>query len=138
MALSPKLKRFLQLVVLLLAVAYYLYIEWQQASLAEAVRAGALSAAQAERIADDIAYGHAYQKHVIDQYEFGHIISKDDFSDMIEHTLSEPDDSKVLDSDSAAFWDNDMQLLVIYNPYARDKGTAYRPYKGKRHFYEID
>ncbi len=82
--------------------------------------------------ADDIANGHAYNKHVIDQQEFPEIRNNSDFATLIEDIINNPEEHKALSNGRHAFWKNNT--VVIYNPNAADKGTCFKPTGGKRYY----
>ncbi|MCH4091118.1 two-partner secretion domain-containing protein [Acetobacter sp.] len=85
--------------------------------------------------AEEIANGHAFDKHVIDQNEFGGAITtKQQFADQIENILNNPSATKQLSNGRTAYWDNSSGMVVIRNPKAADGGTAFKPTNGKAYF----
>ena len=94
----------------------------------------------AERVAKQISEGHAYNKHVLginNVYgkEYGTLFeSRGQFGEYIKNVLSSPSDMKNLSSGRAAFWDNRLGSVVIFDPKNIDLGTAFRPQEGKQFF----
>ena len=80
--------------------------------------------------ADDIANGHAYDKHVVEKNEFPEIKSKGEFSDLIDNTVKNPTTQRSLSNGRTAYYDANSNTLVIHNPAAADGGTAFRPTGG--------
>jgi filamentous hemagglutinin len=88
-------------------------------------------AAKAAEIAQQIAAGHAYDKHVVKQDEFPWIETRDEFGDFIAAIIRKPTERKPLKDGRSAYWDGKTGTVVIHNPRDRDGGTAYRPIDGK-------
>ncbi|MGZ7176523.1 two-partner secretion domain-containing protein [Burkholderia gladioli] len=85
--------------------------------------------------ADEIANGHAFDKHVIDQNEFGgSITTQQQFANQIENILNNPSATKQLSNGRSAYWDDASGMVVIRNPNAVDGGTAFKPTNGKSYF----
>ncbi|MBN3805140.1 filamentous hemagglutinin N-terminal domain-containing protein [Paraburkholderia sp. Ac-20336] len=85
--------------------------------------------------AEQIANGHAFDKHVIDQNEFGgSITTQQQFADQIENILNNPSATKQLSNGRSAYWDDSSGMVVIRNPNAADGGTAFKPTNGKAYF----
>jgi len=84
------------------------------------------AAADAERIAN----GHAFLKHA---GEFGNI-SKDEFKELVQATISNPSDARSLANGRTAYWNEGEHMVVIRNPNSADGGTAFRPAAGKAYF----
>ena len=82
--------------------------------------------------AGTIANGHSYQKHVIDQAEFPGIADKTQFTAIVSGVMTSPDEKRNLSGGRIAYWKGDT--VVIYNPGAGDKGTCFKPTKGKQYF----
>jgi len=80
-----------------------------------------------KKIAKSIAHGHSYEKHVIDEKQFPDVKSVDDFADVIGKVLANPTHHRDLENDREAYYDNKANIIVIYNPRAKDKGTCFRP-----------
>jgi hypothetical protein len=93
-----------------------------------------LPEAEAQQLADLIADGHAYDKHVIEREEFPDISSQDQFSDYIKDILRNPNEVKSLPRGRTAYWDDGSGTVVIQNPNDLDGGTAFRPPEGKSYF----
>ncbi len=90
-----------------------------------------LSEADAEQLADQIANGHAYDKHTD---EFPDISSRDGFSDHIQDILENPDATKKLPRGRTAYWDSSTGTIVFRDPASADGGTAFKPESGKDFF----
>ncbi|WP_438287399.1 VENN motif pre-toxin domain-containing protein [Paraburkholderia phenoliruptrix] len=85
--------------------------------------------------AEEIANGHAFDKHVIDQNEFGgSITTQQQFANQIENILNNPSATKQLSNGRSAYWDDASGMVVIRNPNAADGGTAFKPTNGKSYF----
>jgi filamentous hemagglutinin len=80
-----------------------------------------------KKIAKSIANGHSYEKHVVDEKQFPDVKSVDDFADLIGKVLANPTHHRDLESDREAYYDSKSNIIVIYNPRAKDKGTCFRP-----------
>ncbi|WP_157025719.1 hypothetical protein [Paraburkholderia heleia] len=87
------------------------------------------------QVAEQIANGHAFDKHVVEQDEFGSsIATKDHFAKQIENVLNNPSATKQLSNGRSAYWDDSTGMVVIQNPNATDGGTAFKPKNGKAYF----
>ena len=80
---------------------------------------------QARRAANRIAAGHAYQKHVIGNKEFGKPLRRSEFALLIEHAILNCTYSRPLRRGRSAYWYRPELLLVIVDPTNVDGGTAY-------------
>lgn len=80
--------------------------------------------------ADDIANGHAYDKHVVKKGEFPEIKSRKEFADLIDKTVQNPTHTRQLSNGRTAYYDANTNTLVLHNPGAADAGTAFRPANG--------
>ncbi|MFM6370040.1 MAG: RHS repeat-associated core domain-containing protein, partial [Dolichospermum sp.] len=103
------------------------------------VRGGAASAANAKRlknqlIGQEIAGGHAFEKHILNRGEFPGIRTRQQFSQHIENVVNHPTASKQLSNGRTAYWDDASGTVVIRNPKASDGGTAFQPTSGKSYF----
>jgi len=87
-----------------------------------------------KNIANKIAKGHAFKKHVEQEQQFPNINNRSQFAQLIEKILRNPSDSKNLSKGRMAFWDNDTGTIVIVDPDNADGGTAFKPEKGKNYF----
>jgi hypothetical protein len=86
------------------------------------------------KIAQAIAAGHAYEKHVVEEKLFPEIKSANDFKELIGKVLANPTHHRKLENDREAYYDKPSNTIVIYNPHARDKGTCFRPSAGLKYF----
>lgn len=85
--------------------------------------------------ADEIANGHAFDKHVIEQNEFGSsITTQQQFANQIENIFNNPSAEKQLSNGRSAYWDDTSGMVVIRNPKAADGGTEFKPTNGKAYF----
>lgn len=91
---------------------------------------------RAQLLAEEIATGHAFQKHVIEKGEFADlgITTQSQFARHIENSVINNTASKQLSGGREAFWHEPTQTVVIRNPKAADGGTAFRPTDGKAFF----
>ena len=113
-------------------------------SVARSTASGAESAANASRLrgqlaGQEIAGGHAFEKHVLQQGEFRGlgIRSREQFANHIENVINNPTATRQLSGSRAAFWGDDTSTVVIRNPHAADGGTAFQPALGRKYFDEI-
>jgi len=88
---------------------------------------------------DEIAGGHAFEKHVIQRGEFTGlgIRTREQFARHIENVVNNPSASRQLSGGRTAFWDDATGTVVIRNPRAADGGTAFRPTLGREYFEDI-
>ncbi|QIM16203.1 hypothetical protein G7067_06850 [Leucobacter insecticola] len=82
-------------------------------------------------VGEEIASGHAFQKHVIDQKEFPGITTREQFARLIEDVVQNGQ-KRELTNGKTYYWKDGT--LVIRNPRAIDGGTAYRPVEGMQDF----
>lgn len=99
----------------------------------------ASSAADAARLrsqltAEEIAGGHAFDKHIIQRGEFPEITTRQQFSDHIESIINNPSAVRSLSNGRVAYWDDASGTVVIRNPIGIDGGTAFKPTQGKTYF----
>ncbi|MCU7829556.1 MAG: RHS domain-containing protein [Candidatus Thiodiazotropha sp. (ex Myrtea sp. 'scaly one' KF741663)] len=106
-------------------------------------RTPASSAVNAARLknqlsAQEIAGGHAFEKHVLQRGEFpGFIRTRKQFADHIENVMTNPSATRQLKNGRTAFWDDATGTVVIRNPKAVDGGTAFQPTLGRQYFDDI-
>jgi len=81
-----------------------------------------------------IGTGHAWDKHG-DKYA-GILSTQDEFVDLIEDIIRNPDEVKVFrtDIEKRAFWDHGTGTVVIFDPANPDLGTAFPPDDGYQFF----
>jgi filamentous hemagglutinin len=84
--------------------------------------------------ADEIAGGHAFDKHVIQAGEFPGITTRSEFSSQIENVINNASDVKILSKGRSAYLDSSSGTVVIRNPSAADGGTIFKPTQGKTYF----
>ncbi len=89
---------------------------------------------RAGQLAQRIAGGHAYRKHVVALGEYPSITNPDRFAELIEDVITHPDASKPLRNGRHAFWQHATQTVVIVDPKHPDAGTAFRPPTGKAYY----
>jgi len=89
-----------------------------------------------ELVGKEIAGGHAFEKHVLQQGEFTGlgIRTRTQFAQHIENVVKNPTSSKQLSNGRSAYWDQSTGTVVIRNPKASDGGTAFRPLNGRAYF----
>ncbi|CFQ74471.1 Uncharacterised protein [Yersinia similis] len=90
----------------------------------------------AELVGREIADGHAFEKHVIEQGEFTGlgIRTRAQFAQHVENVVKNPTSTKELSGGRSAYWDQSTGTVVIRNPKAPDGGTAFRPVNGRGYF----
>jgi hypothetical protein len=101
-----------------------------------------------------IAYGHSFTKHVLgegnsagQEFQKGRriagkafpdesITTKDQFAkflqDVVEKTKTKKPSQKF--KGKMYFWDGRTGTFLVYDPRNRDRGTAFRPNRGKRYY----
>lgn len=89
-----------------------------------------------ELVGKEIAGGHAFEKHVLQQGEFTGlgIRTRAQFAQHIENVVKNPTSTKELSNGRSAYWDQSTGTVVIRNPKASDGGTAFRPVNGRVYF----
>ena len=85
-------------------------------------------------IAQEIAGGHAFEKHID---EFPGISTRAQFAAEIDRILRAPTATRALRGGREAFWDTFTGTVVIYNPNDPDLGTAFKPTNGRQYFDRI-
>jgi hypothetical protein len=91
----------------------------------------------AAEVAEKIAKGHAWGKHVVKKGEFDGIVSDEkEFKELVERIISKPSESKSLENGRTAYWDDATGSVVIANPNDKDGGTCFRPGSGKEYYDE--
>ena len=91
-------------------------------------------AAKIAEIAEQIAAGHAYDKHVVEKRDFPWIRSRQDFRDSIARVMRNPTERKPLRGGRSAYWHEESGTIVVRNPRDPDGGTAFRPPDGKYYY----
>jgi len=90
----------------------------------------------AQSTAPSIANGHAFEKHVLQQAEFGGlgIRTRAQFQSHIENVMTNPSATRTLNRNRTAYWDGRTGTVVIRDPNSVDLGTAFRPTNGRAYF----
>jgi len=85
-----------------------------------------------------IGTGHARGKHG-HKYPPGVVDTQDEFVDLIQNIIRNPDEVKTFRTDiqKKAFWDEETGTVVIFNPADPDLGTAFPPDEGYQFFLEL-
>lgn len=107
--------------------------------------------ADVSTIAEAIAGGHAYDKHVVGEAQFveGRIVddrpfphptigSRDAFARFLVQVMSRPTATKPLASHRRGYWDAATGTVVITNPADPDCGTAFRPARGILYYRNLE
>jgi hypothetical protein len=88
-----------------------------------------------QTIGQQIANGHAWDKHVEKKNEYpGMFNDRGEFGKFIDGIVENPTESKELLRDRNAYWDDTTGTVVITDPNSSDGGTAFRPDKGKDYY----
>jgi len=91
-----------------------------------------------DNIAKGIVNGHAFEKHVVNPRRIEEVIesvkTKDEFEKLLKKIMKNPDDTVFRNDGAIAFWNNEKEVIVIYNPNGIDKSTAFKPEQGKLYF----
>ncbi|WP_147251745.1 mAFB alternative [Blastococcus sp. TF02-8] len=82
---------------------------------------------RAQLASEEIAGGHAFNKHVVQLGEFSGVTTRAEFASVIENTIMKGE-SRSLSGGRVAYWN--QGVVVIRNPNAVDGGTAFRPTDG--------
>lgn len=89
-------------------------------------------------ISEQIAGGHAFEKHVINRKEFlDSIVTRKEFARHIEKILNKPTEIKALTCNRIGYWDQKSGTVIIRDPLQRDGGTAFKPLRGKTYYDEV-
>jgi RHS repeat-associated protein len=83
--------------------------------------------------AQEIAGGHAFEKHVLHKGEFAGlgIRTRKQFAEHIENVINNPTSVRTRSDGATAYWHKDSGTLVIRNPRSADGGTAFQPREGQ-------
>ncbi len=119
-------------------VAWHI-LSWQHRHALLMSREGEAPANSGNHIADAIADGHAFDKHLVeeDQWAAQGINSRRQFALFLQHIIEHPSEERDLSGGRIAYWDNASGTVIIYNPGASDCGTAFQPNNGYRYFYNL-
>ncbi|MFQ3609802.1 MAG: hypothetical protein SNJ55_14300 [Chloroherpetonaceae bacterium] len=85
------------------------------------------------QVAELIANGHAYQKHVVQQKEFPEVESVTAFVVLVQYVIVSGR-KKTLSGGRVAYWSAVAKTVVIYPVYSPQNGTAFRPKTGEDYF----
>ncbi len=88
-----------------------------------------------EAIADSIAGGHALSKHLGEMVELG-VSDKEGLKTLVKETIETAGASDVrqLERGRIAYYNEEKNAVVIYDPNHIDKGTVLRPEQGRYYF----
>jgi filamentous hemagglutinin len=87
-------------------------------------------------LANQIAGGHSFEKHVLQQGEYiglG-IRTRAQFAGLVDDVINNPTYTRSLSNGRTAYWSDTFGTVVIHNPRAVDGGTAFRPSRGINYF----
>jgi filamentous hemagglutinin len=85
-------------------------------------------------VAIRIAYGHAFEKHVLNQGQFPGVLTPEQFAREIQRILENPSTSKPLARGRTAYWEEVTGTVVICDPHTADGGTAFKPHTGRSYY----
>jgi filamentous hemagglutinin len=87
-------------------------------------------------VGQEIAGGHAFEKHVLQRGEFAGlgIRTRAQFASHIEGAVNNPTAVRQLGGGRTAYWHEGSGTVVIRNPRAADGGTAFQPLFGRSYF----
>lgn len=95
------------------ATVYNLEVEGSHTFFVGTVEGGlwAHNAGCNNRIADSIANGHAYVKHILHEGQWGgmNFRTRQQFADFIDEIINNPDATRALRNGRTAFWDNETE-----------------------------
>jgi hypothetical protein len=86
------------------------------------------------KIAEAISKGHAYEKHVVKEKLFPEVKDREEFAKLIGKVMANAAHHKELENDREAYYDQKTNTIVVVNHRARDKGTCFRPDRGKKYY----
>ncbi|MHC5797059.1 hypothetical protein ACVXZ4_12950 [Lacisediminihabitans sp. FW035] len=86
---------------------------------------------RAQLTGEEIAGGHAFDKHVVELGEFPGVANRSQFAGVIEDVVTNGE-MRTLSGGRTGYWKNGT--VVIRNPGAVDGGTAFRPRDGYDYF----
>ena len=89
-------------------------------------------------VGDQIAQGHAWDKHVIKENQFPWISSRSQFADHVQNVIRDADITKQLARGRTAYWDNGSKTVVIVDPFHVDFGSAFQPKRGIGYFFGLE
>ena len=106
-----------------------------RAATAAAAEAEAASAAPVRTLGQQIAGGHAWDKHAGEFQGLG-ITTEEQFAHHVDDVVRNAavSDVKSLSRGRTAYWDGRSGTVVIHNPGASDGGTSFRPTAGRDYF----
>jgi filamentous hemagglutinin len=74
----------------------------------------------------EIANGHAFEKHVLQKMEFGSF-TKEQFRSHIENCLNNYSSMRYLERNRTAYWHASSNTVIIRDSSRIDGGTAFKP-----------
>lgn len=91
---------------------------------------------QRQLAGQEIAAGHALEKHVLQQGEFAGlgIRTREQFARLIESIINSPTATRQLSGGRVAYWNEAASTVVIRNAREVDGGTAFQPANGRAYF----
>lgn len=101
------------------------------ADAAPATSATSARSLHAQLSAQQIAGGHAFKKHVLDQQEFPGVTTREEFARKVEEVITHGE-MRPLSNGRTGWWHGDT--VVFRDPSRADGGTAYKPTQGKADF----
>lgn len=84
---------------------------------------------------EEIAGGHAFEKHVITQAEYPGVTTRSQFASVIEDVVKSGE-KRTLSKGRTAYWKDGT--VVIRNPRSAGGGTAFRPKTGYDYFLNVN
>jgi hypothetical protein len=101
-----------------------------------------------------IAYGHAFDKHVLgegnrdgEEFKKGRriagkafpnesITTREQFAKLLQDIVEKTKSKKPSEKFRGKFyyWDDRTGTFIVYDPRNRDRGTAFRPFRGKKYY----
>jgi hypothetical protein len=98
--------------------------------------AGSLPHLEIKEVARKMANGHGFQKHVIRQREFPGM-TRAKYQNMVEEIMAQPSEIRGLRNGRRAYWDESRKVVVVYDPNAKDCGSAFKPREGYDYFSDV-
>jgi hypothetical protein len=92
-------------------------------------------------VAETIAAGHAYEKHIVQGMEFPGVHTRGEFVEVIGDAIYRAEksgDVRHLARGRVAWYDRTTNMVVIHNPASPDASTAFRPLNGVKYFENLE
>lgn len=89
------------------------------------------AAMNVDKVAESIASGHSFTKHVVEEKQFPEVSTKAKFGKLVSDVMFWGTNRNLADG-RIAYWRGDT--IVIYNPNDKDLGTCFKPEQGQSYY----